>query len=237
MLRGAAFYAVFYPSMAVFGLLGFPFALIWRGAARHVAKSFFAWTFLLLRVFGGVRVAVRGPAPRGAVLVAAKHQSMLDVFMLYHALPEAFFVMKRELTRAPVFGWYALRVGAVPVDRGGGAAALEAMVAALSRVAADGGQMVIYPQGTRTPPGVSTAERPYKVGVHAVYAASGRPCAPVATNSGSCWPRGLALRPGVAVLEFLPEIAPGLDRGAFMARLEAAIEPASAALASAGGRR
>ena len=226
-LRGAVFYALFYGSMGVWGLaMGVPAALSAR-MAQWTAKRFFAFTFLLLRVLCGLRVAVRGPVPDGPVVIAAKHQSMLDVFLLYHALPHARFVMKRELLRAPVFGWYAQRVGAVPVDRGGGSAALRAMVDALLRGGQVDGQIVIYPQGTRVPPG---AARPYKIGVHAVYEESGLPCVPVATNVGAFQPRGVAVYPGEAVVAFLPPIEPALPREPFMARLEAEIESASAAL-------
>jgi 1-acyl-sn-glycerol-3-phosphate acyltransferase len=224
--RGLAFYALFYGGMALGGLaFGVP-ALLGEGAARAVAKLWFRAMFAVLRVVGGVRVAIRGPAPTGRVIVAAKHQSMLDVFALFAALPEARFAMKRELTRAPVFGFFALRVGAVPVDRGGGSAALRAMVEAL---ADKPGQLVIYPQGTRVAPG---ARAPYKIGVHALYEATGLPVVPAATNSGLFWPRGVAIRPGLAVVEFLDPIPPGLDRDTFMARLEDVIEAGSARLAS-----
>jgi 1-acyl-sn-glycerol-3-phosphate acyltransferase len=172
-----------------------------------------------------VRTEIRGPLPTGRVIVAAKHQSMLDVFMLFEALPEARFAMKRELTRAPVFGFFALRVGAVPVDRGGGSPALRAMVEAL---ADKPGQLVIYPQGTRVAPG---AAAPYKIGVHALAEASGLTVIPAATNSGLFWPRGVAIRPGLAVVEFLAPVPPGLDRAAFMARLEAEIEAGAARFA------
>jgi 1-acyl-sn-glycerol-3-phosphate acyltransferase len=226
-LRGAVFYALFYLSMAVVGIgMALPAAMSER-AAVWTAKRFFALTFLWLRLVCGLRVSVRGPVPTGRVVIAAKHQSMLDVFLLFHALPHARFVMKRELLRAPVFGWYAQRVGAVPVDRGGGSAALRAMVDALIHRDRTGGQIVIYPQGTRVPPGDA---RPYKIGVHAVYDESGLPCVPVATNVGAFQPRGVAVHPGEAVVAFLPVIEPGLAREPFMARLEAEIEAASTAL-------
>ncbi|TVQ57221.1 MAG: 1-acyl-sn-glycerol-3-phosphate acyltransferase [Rhodobacteraceae bacterium] len=215
--------------MAMFGLVFALPAAVSRRAARFAAKGFFRLTFLLLRAFCGVRVEVRGPVPRGPALIAGKHQSMLDVFMLYEALPEARFVMKRELVKAPVFGWYALRVGTVPVDRGGGSEAMREMVARMSAAHEEGGQLVIYPQGTRTPPGET---RPYKIGVHALYETTGLPCIPAAANTGMIWPKGVAIHPGVAVVEFLPEIAPGMARAPFMAILEREIERASDALAA-----
>lgn len=226
-LRGAVFYALFYPALILWGAtFALPSALSER-VARWTARTFFALVFVMLRLICGLRVAVRGPVPSGRVVVAAKHQSMLDVFLLFHAMPDSHFVMKQELVRAPVFGWYARRCGAVAVDRGGGAAAMRAMLDALLGGGGRPGPIVIYPQGTRTPPGET---RSYKVGVHALYAESGLPCVPAATNVGAFQPRGLGVRPGLAVVQFLPPIAPGLEREPFMARLEGEIETASAAL-------
>jgi 1-acyl-sn-glycerol-3-phosphate acyltransferase len=226
-VRGAVFYALFYLLMGVIGgTLALPAALSER-AARWTAKRFFATVFILLRTICGVQVAVRGQIPQGAVVVAAKHQSMLDVFILFHALPRARFVMKQELLRAPVFGWYARRVGAVPIDRGAGSAAMESMLSGMLREAGSG-QMVIYPQGTRVPPG---SHRPYKIGVHALYEASRLSCVPVAVNTGKIQPKGVAVWPGTAVVEFLSPIPPGMARAPFMATLEQRIEAASDALA------
>lgn len=228
-LRGALFYPVFYLSMAIAGLIGLIPAALSRRAAVAVARAWLAFLFLALRVIGGVRREVRGEIPAGKVVVAAKHQSMLDVFMFYDALPHARFVMKRELTRAPIFGFYALRMGTVPVDRGGGGRAMREMVARMSD--GEGSQLVIYPQGTRVAPG---AHRAYKVGVHALYDATGLPCVPAATNSGLRWPKGLALHPGVAVISFLPAIPPGMPRDPFMATVESEIEAETARLAEEG---
>lgn len=227
-LRGIVFYCYFYATMALGGLIFFPAAALSPRAARWCGKFWLRGVFAALRRIGGVRTEIRGPVPDGRVVIAAKHQSMLDVFMIVYALPEGRFVMKRELVRAPVFGWYAMRMGAVPVDRGGGQAALKAMVESVMAGARHGGQIVIYPQGTRVAPG---ARAPYKAGVHALYEASGLPCIPAATNSALRWPKGIALHPGVAVVEFLPAVAPGMARGPFMEKIEAEIETASARLA------
>jgi 1-acyl-sn-glycerol-3-phosphate acyltransferase len=231
VLRGALFYPVFYLSMAIAGLIGLLPAAVSSRAALAVANLWLRFAFLALRVIGGVRREVRGAVPEGRVVVAAKHQSMLDVFMLHAALPHARFVMKRELTRTPVFGFYALRMGAVPVDRGGGSAAMREMVARMTD--GRGSQLVIYPQGTRVAPG---HHKPYKIGVHALYDATGLACVPVATNSGLLWPKGLAIHPGVAVVSFLDPIPPGMPREPFMAALESEIEAETARLVEETGR-
>ncbi len=236
LLRGVLFYALLYGSMAVCGALFFPVAVASAPAARACAKLWLRGMFATLRVVGGVRCEIRGPVPTGRAIVASKHQSMLDVFMIVNALPEGRFVMKRELLRAPVFGWYATRLGAVPVDRGGGGPAMRAMTERMLREAASSGQIVIYPQGTRVAPG---ARASYKIGVHALYEAAGLPCVLAATNSGLSWPRGVAIRPGVAVVTFMEALPPGLPRAAFMAAVEREIEAGSNRLAAewAAGRR
>ncbi|MEM9971209.1 MAG: lysophospholipid acyltransferase family protein, partial [Pseudomonadota bacterium] len=151
-----------------------------------------------------------------------------DIIVIYHALPHAKFIMKRELMYAPILGQFALRIGCVPVDRGKRGQAVKKMQADVKAGLADPGQLVIYPQGTRV--GVDDY-RPYKAGTAALYTALGQPCVPVATNIGHFWPkRGVTRKPGLAVVEFLEPIAPGLEQGPFMQRLEGDIEGASTRL-------
>ena len=176
----------------------------------------------------GLRTEIRGTVPEGEVLVAAKHQSFLDIILIVSAVPRPKFVMKRELKRAPILGWYALRIGCVPVDRGRRAEAMRQMMAGVKRGDLPPGQLIIYPQGTRVPPGVKA---PYKIGTAALYETTGQPCVPAATNVGLFWPRkGVLRRPGLAVVEFLPPIAPGLSAAEFMTRLEQDVEERSEAL-------
>ena len=173
----------------------------------------------------GLRSEVRGTPPTGEVLIAAKHQSFLDIMLIFASVPAGKFIMKRELMWAPVIGQYALRIGCVPVDRGKRSRAIAGMVADVARGRQEPGQLIIYAQGTRVAPGV---KKPYKIGAGVLYEETGQSCVPAATNVGLFWPRtGILRKPGLAVVEFLPEIAPGLDRQAFMQRLEHEVETAS----------
>jgi 1-acyl-sn-glycerol-3-phosphate acyltransferase len=79
---------------------------------------------------------------------------------------------------------------------------------------------------------------PYKVGTAVLYEQLGQTCVPVATNAGHFWPRrGLFRRPGLAVVEFLEPIAPGVPKGEFMALLEERVEGASTRLLEEAGWR
>ena len=233
MIRSLAFNAGMYAWMAAIGIAFAPWALVSSRGARRTCWLYAHHVLGALPMAVGIRPEVRGAVPTGGVLVAAKHQSFLDILMLYEALPRAFFIMKAILRFAPFLGQYAMRMGCIPVRRGRRAEAIRDMLAEVRSGRRDDGQLVIYPQGTRVAPGVAV---PYKVGTFALYEQLGQPCVPVATNVGLFWPRrGVLRRPGRAVVEFMEPIPPGLDRATFMTTLEARIEAGSNRLMAEAG--
>lgn len=181
----------------------------------------------------GIRTEVRGEVPEGEVLIAAKHQSFLDIMMIFNALPAGKFIMKRELLWTPIIGLYAKRLGCVPVARGKRGAAIQKMVDDVEAGRSQPGQLIIYSQGTRVAPG---DYKPYKVGSAVLYQQLAQTCVPVATNVGLFWPRrGILRKPGLAVVEFLPPIEAGLDKDTFMNELETVVESRSNALMQEAG--
>ena len=224
-----------YLAMAVIAFAYAPWALVSRDGAFAAAHAYCRWVRFTARLLCGLRTEVRGTPPTDEVVIAAKHQSFLDIILIYSAVPRGKFIMKRELMWAPFLGQYARRMGCVPVNRGKRGAAIATMKAQVAAGAADPGQLIIYPQGTRVAPG---AVRPYKVGTGLIYEQLGQPCVPVATNVGVFWPRRSILRkPGLAVVEFLPPIAPGLPLPDFMRQLEDVIETNSNRLMAEAGFR
>ena len=181
----------------------------------------------------GLRTEVRGTPPTDEVMIAAKHQSFLDILLIFGAVPAGKFIMKKEILYTPIIGQYAYRIGCVPVNRGKRGAAIKKMVADVAAGLANPGQLIIYSQGTRVAPGVKA---PYKVGTAVLYEDLGQPCVPAATNAGVFWPRrGIYRKPGLAVVEFLPSIETGLERAEFMQRLESVVETRSNALMREAG--
>lgn len=222
-----------YLAMAVIAIGFAPFALFSRNAAVKACHAFCQWVIFSLRLLCGLKTEVRGVPPTDEVMIAAKHQSFLDIIAIYNAVPRGKFIMKRELLWTPFLGQYALRIGCVPVDRGKRGAAIAKMKADVQAGTEFPGQLIIYPQGTRVAPGVA---KPYKVGTGLLYDQLGQPCVPVGTNVGVFWPkRGILRKPGVAVVEFLPRIEPGLPVQDFMARLEAEVETSSNQLLAEAG--
>jgi len=234
-LRSLLFVVQMYLAMAVIGVAFLPWALLSARGARAACKSYCRWVRWTAAWMVGLRSEVRGTPPSGEALIAAKHQSFLDIILIFGSVPAGKFIMKRELMWAPIIGQYALRIGCVPVDRGKRGQAIRKMVADVARGLQRPGQLIIYAQGTRVAPGVV---RPYKVGTAVLYDELGQTCVPVATNVGVFWPRkGIYRKPGLAVVEFLPEIAPGLDKETFLARLEDEVESATDRLLREAGFR
>ncbi len=199
--------------------IALPYAFL-LGILRAYARS----SLWLLQVICGISVEWRGreKLPSGAYIVACKHQSSWETFALFAVLPDPTYVLKRELMWIPLFGWLASKARMIPIDRGSGAKALARMVKAARAEIARSRQIVIFPEGTRRPPG---AEPHYLPGVAYLYTETGLPCVPVALNSGLFWPRrSLRRYPGAVLVEVLDPIPPGLDRRAFLARLENSLE-------------
>jgi 1-acyl-sn-glycerol-3-phosphate acyltransferase len=228
-VRSVVFIGQMYVAMLVLAVAFLPYALFRReGAlkAMHLYCRYVRWSAAFI---AGLRSEIRGEVPQGAVLIAAKHQSFLDIIMIFGALPRPRFIMKKQLVYAPILGWYALRVGCVPVDRGKRGQAIKQMTARVKAGTEAAGQLIIYPQGTRVAPGVAM---PYKVGTAVLYEELAQDCVPVATNVGMFWPRhSLYRKPGLAVVEFLPPIPAGQPPRAFLAELERVVELTSDKLA------
>lgn len=234
-LRSLIFVIWLYGGMAVIGISSLPVMLLPRRHAIRVVGFFSEYVRLGLRFICGIRVELRGQQhiPGGALLVAGKHQSMLDVFIPFILFRDPAVIMKRELLWYPALGWYALKTRMIAIDRAGTARTLKAMLRQGEACAAQNRQLMIYPEGTRTQPG---AEPDYKpAGLTALYGRMGVPVLPLATNSGLCWKaRGLTRRPGLIVYEALPPVEAGLDRKAMFARLQERLEAASQRLLDEG---
>ncbi len=232
-IRSVLFIVQMYLMMPLIGLAFAPWALFSRRGAYACCKTYSRYVFWTARWMVGIRCEVRGAPPTAEALVAAKHQSFLDILMIFTALPAGKFIMKKEILWTPIVGQYARLLNCVAVDRGKRGAAIEKMVRDVKAGLSAPGQLIIYSQGTRTAPG---AKLPYKVGTGILYQQMGQPCYPVATNVGVLWPRrGILRKPGVAVIEFLPPIPAGQPRDVFMKTLETQVEARSDALMQEAG--
>ncbi len=227
LIRSALFTLVFYLITLFLFFVMIPTLFM----PRRIALYFpIYWTRLanaLLRFFCGVKIRFEGlenlPKENGYI-VASKHQSALETTIFHHIIPNTFYVLKRELMLIPLAGLYFLKVGCIPIDRKGGAKTMRKMLAGVQKHLAEGMNLIIFPEGTRTKPGT---KKPYSPGVAFLYEQCNVPVVPVALNSGYCWPKNKIIKyPGTVTVRFLKPIQPGLHRRAFLDELYDRIEEA-----------
>jgi 1-acyl-sn-glycerol-3-phosphate acyltransferase len=229
-LRSVLYAIWYYGVTAGLAILYIPLLVLPRAALRGGIRIWARMLIWGLRVIGGVRLEVRGleNIPSGACLIAAKHQSMFDIVPAFAYLPDALFVMKKELMGIPVFGWHNKKHGTIVVDRSGEAQAMRKLINDARDRFKEPRQLLIFPEGTRRPPG---APPDYKPGVAGIYRDLQTPCVPVATNTGlHVSSSGIAKSSGVVVYQVLEPIPAGLKRADFMRVLQERIETASDAL-------
>jgi 1-acyl-sn-glycerol-3-phosphate acyltransferase len=228
-LRSLLFALVFYGWTALAVLLSFPIGLFGTGAIRGWAHAWVGFHRWCARHILGIRSRIEGVPPRGAALVAVKHQSMYETMEMVLMLDQPAMVLKRELADLPLWGWVVRRYGAIPVDRSAGAAALRRMMRAGEAAIAEGRPIIIFPEGTRVAPG---DQPPLQSGFAGLYRALKLPVVAVAVDSGRLAPRhSFVKRPGIVTFRFGEVIPPGLKRDEIEARVHAAInalEPAYA---------
>jgi 1-acyl-sn-glycerol-3-phosphate acyltransferase len=237
-IRSLLFNVGFYLSLVVHIFVAIPTFVLPRRALFAVANSWSHSANWMLRVFCNVHIEFRGAEkiPPGPVMIASKHQSAWETIGFLPLLRQPMYILKRELTWIPFFGWYLWKARMIPVNRGAGAKTLAKMTEIARRRIRDGEgrQLIIFPEGTRRPVG---AEPRYKFGVAQVYVDCEVPCVPAALNSGLFWPRRTFLRyPGTLVVEFLDVIPPGLSRDEFLRKIEDVVEAATARLVEEGRR-
>ena len=235
-IRSVIYVIWLYGWMAILTILALPTLFLPRAAILWFIRLYGRFVVFGLRWICGSKVEFRGREhiPDGPVLIAGKHQAMLDVFIPFLVFDDPVLVMKRELLWYPGLGWYALKTRMLAIDRTGGAKTMKKMLsAAQTRVRDEHRQMLIYPEGTRLPPGSKPRYKP--AGIRAFYKSLAVPLVPFATNSGLCWPaRGMIRRPGTVVYEVLPALPEDLNPRDMVIEVEARLEAASERLLEEG---
>lgn len=172
----------------------------------------------------GLKIEIRGRENlrQEGVIYAAKHQSAIETYCLTSYITKAIFILKKELTYIPLFGWAQHFYGMIPVDRAAGGATLKKLLKEAKNRMDNGRPIIIFPEGTRTKPGLTTE---YKPGLVFLYQNLKVPVVPIALNTGLFWEKNSFLRhPGKIIIEFMEPIAPGMEKKEFMTELQKRIE-------------
>ena len=229
-LRSMLFGALFFPWSTLCSIF-VPLSLVFpRPFMQSIVLVWGVGVRFLLRWVVGLKWRAEGleNVPQGPCVIAAKHQSAWDTMVFHVLLPDPVYVVKKELTRIPFWGWGFYKAGCVVVDRKAGAKALKHLVEGVKVALGRGSQVVIFPEGTRTAPDQRVDYHP---GIAAIYRDANVPVVPVALDSGLFWGRMAPIKyPGEITIKFMEPINPGMDRREFMTLLQDRVEGESAKL-------
>lgn len=224
-LRSALFAAVLLlitPVFAIIALLTFPLPALTR---YRIITVWTRWVMWAARVICGIRYRVIGAEhiPKEPCIILAKHQSAWETMGFQLIFPPQVWVLKQELLRVPFFGWGLAMLSPIAIDRSSRRQALQQLVEQGVERLASGFCIVIFPEGTRIPPG---ARGNYRPGGARLAVQTGTIVLPVAHNAGHCWPRNAFLKhPGLITVSIGAPINPaGIDAETLAKRVEDWIE-------------
>lgn len=226
-LRSSLFKILFYLWTAFFCILYLPFFWLPRNGLIEFQRIWSYGVRVLLRLIMNIRIVVNGSEniPVGGALIAMKHQSSVDTFVMHTIVSHPAFVMKKELLKIPLYGRFCLNTGMIPVDREGGVKALKLLMQDSAKAIREARQLIIFPEGSRALPGSHTA---YQSGIFGIYKFTKERVIPVGLNSGVFWPKKGNLIPGGEIIfDFMEPIEAGLAKDEFMEQLKNKIENSS----------
>lgn len=235
-LRSVLFLLMLWLSLPIFVpllLLTWPLPVVHRIRFSNLWMHYITWC---LHHVGRIRARFQGleHAPNGPAIYLVKHQSTFETFVLQTRFAPYVWVIKKQLLKIPVFGWGLAVINPIAIDRSAGRSAVSQVVEQGCERLRNGLGVLIFPEGTRTPPGI---KRRYKLGGGLLAeAAKDYPVIPVAHNAGLFWPPRQTMlgRPGVVDFSVGPPIMPdGLDAQQIVDRAEVWIEAESERLAQA----
>ena len=222
MIRNFLFSTCFFSGILIISLIFLPSFFFPQKIALFGGKIMGYWTSICLRFFLNTKIEVKGKENiirSEKFFIAASHQSMFETFYLQTIFNSPIFILKKELTYIPIFGWYLKKIGSVSIKRNKVSKDNLDFFGNISEKLMNSERpLIIFPQGTRVLPD----ERPsFKKGVSRIYDELKITCQPVAINSGYVWPkRGIKNNKRTITISILKPIHPGMSKDEFLKNLE-----------------
>ena len=222
MIRNFLFSTCFFSGILIISLIFLPSFFFPQKIALFGGKIMGYWTGICLRYFLNTKIEIKGKENiiKGEkFFIAASHQSMFETFYLQTIFNSPIFILKKELTYIPIFGWYLKKIGSVSIKRNKVSKDNLDFFGNISEKLMNSERpLIIFPQGTRVLPD----ERPsFKKGVSRIYDELKITCQPVAINSGYVWPkRGIKNNKRTITISILEPIHPGMSKDEFLKNLE-----------------
>ncbi len=224
-IRSLLFTTLFYLTLILVFIIAIPTLILPRKTTLICGKILAYIIIFLLRFILGVKVTFSGIEnlkKNERYFVASAHQSLLETFILQAPLQYPIFILKKELLKIPLFGWYLKKIGSIDIVRDTITKDnLNFFEKIKKNIESSKRPLLIFPQGTRVRFGEKT---PFKKGAGRIYEVLNLPCVPVALNTGKVWPKNSFLKHNHDIkIVFLDPIEPGKDKNVFINDLETKI--------------
>jgi len=221
-IRSLLFTILFYLTLILVFIIAIPTLILPSKTTLICGKILAHMIIFLLRFILGVKVIFSGIEnlkKNERFFVASAHQSLLETFILQAPLQYPIFILKKELLKIPLFGWYLKKIGSIDIVRDTTTKDnLDFFDKIKNNIEISKRPLLIFPQGTRVRFGERT---PFKKGAGRIYQALNLPCVPVALNTGKVWPKNSFLKYNHDIkISFLEPIEPGKDKNVFLDDLE-----------------
>ena len=222
MIRNFLFLFFFFFGIFCISILFLPTLIMPPKIILFGGKIFGYWSGICLRLFLSTRIIVKGREniiTHEKFFIASSHQSMFETFYLQTIFNSPIFILKNELLKMPIFGWYLKKIGSISVYRNKVTRDNLGLIDKINNSVQNSNRpVIIFPQATRVLP----ADRiPFKKGVGRIYDELKVKCQPVAINSGNVWPKKGSLKPNKSItISILKPVNPGMKPDDFTSSIE-----------------
>ena len=222
MIRNFLFLIFFYLGIIIISIVFLPSLFLPKKIVSLGGKLMGQWTGMCLRLFLSTKIIVKGKEnliTKEKFFIASSHQSMFETFFLQTIFKSPIFILKKELLKIPVFGWYLIKIGSISIDRGKTTKENLDFFSKISKSINETNRpLIIFPQGTRLAPDDRSQ---FKKGASRIYDELKVKCQPVAINSGNVWPKKDSLRPNLTLtISILKPIEAGMSKETFLEKLQ-----------------
>ena len=222
MIRKFLFLFFFFLGIICISILFLPALLLPSKIVLFGGKLMGYWSGICLRILLSTKIIIKGEEniiTNEKFFIASSHQSMFETFYLQTIFNSPIFILKNELLKIPIFGWYLKKIGSISINRNkitkdnlGFIEKIKYSVENSKR------PILIFPQATRVLPDDRTS---FKKGVGRIYKELGIKCQPIAINSGRVWQKKNILIPNKSItISILKPINPGIDLNVFVNKIE-----------------
>ena len=221
-IKSLVFNIFLYVGIITVFVAALPTLILPANFALYCGKFLAYYIILILRLILNTKVIFHGLENLKKVerfFIASAHQSMFETFVLQAPLSFPVFILKKELLKFPLFGWYLKKINSIEIIREKTTKDnLNFFDNIKNTIEKTNRPLLIFPQGTRLKIGEKT---PFKKGVGRIYQSLNLPCVPVALNTGKIWPKNSFMKyAGDIHISFLSPLMPGTNKDEFIKILE-----------------